>query len=202
MSAALTRDALHMPQRREGPALEFASQPTIRTGRLVLRKIKPEDQYRIAAAMQNEAIVRMLTVVPIPYDHHDALEWIKSWESGENDGWVYANTFDGGALEGVVSIERHEGPRPGWHLGYWLRQEHWGEGYISEASSAVIERFLSRMVGEVLLCGAIADNPASLKVQEKLGFQITGMRDVYSRSRMEMVPLVESELTFGSFMPV
>ncbi len=200
--------ALALPQRSQrhasAPArsLDFATQPTIRTPRLNLRKLKPEDQYRIAAAMQDIRVVRMLTSVPVPYASDDALDWIRLWEAGETNGWAYAITFDGGALEGCITIEwREAGERTGWHLGYWLSPSHWGDGYMTEAVSAIIERFFGRMMGETLFAGAIADNPASLKVQDKLGFQVTGTSDVYSHSRGAMVPVIDTEVTFGSFMP-
>lgn len=183
-------------------SLDFASQPVIRTPRLTLRKLKPEDQYRIASAMQDVRVVRMLTSVPVPYASDDALDWIRSWESGEINGWAYAITFDGGALEGCITIEwREAGERTGWHLGYWLAPDHWGEGFMTEAVGAIVERFFARMMGETLYAGAIADNPASLKVQDKLGFQVTGSSDVYSHSRGAMVPVIDTEVTFGSFMP-
>lgn len=183
-------------------SLDFVTQPTVRTSRLVLRKLKPEDQYRIANAMQSVHVVRMLTSVPVPYANDDALDWIRRWEAGDFAGWAYAITFDGGALEGCVTIEwREAGERTGWHIGYWLSPDHWGDGYMSEAAGAVIERFFARMMGETLFAGAIADNPASLRVQDKLGFQVTGASDVYSHSRGAMVRVIDTEVTFGSFMP-
>ena len=198
---ALPRDHRHRPQ-SGARALQFADQPVIRTGRLTLRRLKPEDQYRIAAAMQDIRVVRMLTSVPVPYSSDDALDWIRRWEAGDMTGWAYAITFDGGALEGCLTIEwREAGDRTGWHIGYWLMPDHWGEGLMTEAVNATVERFFSRLMGETLFCGAISDNPASLKVQDKLGFQVTGLGDVYSHSRGAMVAVVETEVTFGSFMP-
>ncbi len=76
MSAlARPRSNRHAMDRGMSPArsLDFATQPTIRTPRLNLRKLKPEDQYRIAAAMQDIRVVRMLTSVPVPYASDDAL---------------------------------------------------------------------------------------------------------------------------------
>lgn len=46
--------ALALPQRSHGSTmaptrnLDFATQPSIRTPRLNLRKLKPEDQYRLS----------------------------------------------------------------------------------------------------------------------------------------------------------
>lgn len=202
MSAVAIRPQRAGISQTERPGLDFVSQPAIQTRRLTLRKLKPEDQYRVAAGMQDINVVRMLIPVPVPYDHHDALDWIRSWLNGENDGWAFAITLDGGALEGVISIERRDtGSRPGWHIGYWLLPTQWGKGYMTEAVSHVIERFFAQMMGETLYAGAIADNPASLKVQDKLGFEAIGTTQGFCLSRGAMVDVVETEVTFGSFMP-
>lgn len=203
MSALAINPSIQSRGTQSARSLDFTTQPTIRTTRLVLRKLKPEDQYRIASAMQDIRVVRMLTSVPVPYASDDALDWIKDWESGEKAGWAYAITLDGGALEGCITIDwREAGEETGWHIGYWLMPDHWGEGYMSEAVGALLERFFARLMGETLFSGAIADNPASLKVQEKLGFQTTGATKIYSHSRGAMVDLIKTEVTFGSFMPV
>jgi hypothetical protein len=48
----------------------------------------------------------------------------------------------------------------------------------------------------------MADNPASLRIQGKLGFDVTGVEDVYSHSRAASVRLITTELTFGGYTPM
>ena len=48
----------------------------------------------------------------------------------------------------------------------------------------------------------MAENAASLRLQGRLGFDITGVAEAYSESRSEMVRLITTELTFGSYMPI
>ena len=106
-------------------------------------------------------------------------------------------------LIGFVSIEwREAGDRTGWTIGYWLAEEHWGKGIMTDAVNAVIARFFSVMMGETLFSSVMADNPGSLRIQGKLGFAITGVVDVYSPSRAASVSLITTELTFGGYMPM
>jgi RimJ/RimL family protein N-acetyltransferase len=103
----------------------------------------------------------------------------------------------------VVAIEwREAANRTGWHIGYWLAEEHWGKGIMTDAVNAVIARFFSVMMGETLFSSVMADNPASLRVQGKLGFDASGVEDVYSESRSASVRLITTELTFGGYMPM
>ena len=86
---------------------------------------------------------------------------------GPLPGWALAITTGDDVHVGVVAFERR---REQWHLGYWLNRFFWGRGYMSEAVHGATERFLLRVPGVEIRSGVFADNPASLKVQEKTGF--------------------------------
>lgn len=203
-------------------------QPLIRTGRLTLRRPEPRDAEAIAQALANYRVAQMLTRVPQPYHLEDAEEWLAMiGEPGERPGtqagergWVFAITLGGvrailspeieaangnvsDRLVGLASIEwREAGDRTGWTIGYWLAEEHWGKGVMTDAVNAVVARFFSVMMGETLFSSVMADNPGSLRIQAKLGFAITGVADVYSQSRNAGVSLITTELTFGGYMPM
>jgi len=113
-----------------------------------------------------------------------------------------ANSNAADRLVGVVAIERLDNDgREGWHIGYWLEESQWGKGIMTEAVNAVAARFFAAHMGETLHAAAMADNPASLRIQGKLGFDITGVTEAYSMARAEMVRLITTELTFGGYMP-
>lgn len=199
-------------------------QPLIRTGRLTLRKPEARDAEAITEALADHRVARMLTRVPQPYHLEDAQDWLAAIEGPGLDfnsgAWIFAITLGGvrailapesetadgnvsDRLIGVVAIEwREAGDRTGWHLGYWLAEEHWGKGIMTDAVNAVIARFFSVMLGETLFSSVAADNPASLSIQGKLGFDVTGVEDVYSESRVAGVRLITTELTFGGYMPM
>jgi RimJ/RimL family protein N-acetyltransferase len=195
-------------------------QPLIRTGRLTLRRPEARDAEAIAEALANHRVARMLTRVPQPYHLEDAEDWIAAIDGPGPEAWTFAVTLGGirailapeieaangnvsDRLIGLVSIEwREAGGRTGWHLGYWLAEAQWGKGIMTDAVNAVIARFFSVMMGETLFSSVAADNPASLRIQDKLGFAVTGVEDVYSVSRAESVRLITTELTFGGYMPM
>jgi RimJ/RimL family protein N-acetyltransferase len=196
-------------------------QPLIRTGRLTLRRPEARDAEAIAKALANYRVAKMLVRVPQPYHLEDAEDWLASIGGPESTGaWIFAITLGGvrailapeieaangnvsDRLVGLVSIEwREAGERTGWHLGYWLAEEHWGKGIMTDAVNAVIARFFSVMMGEALFSSVMADNPPSLRIQGKLGFDVTGVEDVYSQSRSAGVRLITTELTFGGYMPM
>lgn len=188
MSAAI----LQRPKREQvtpGPV------PVVTTPRLTLRPHRLADADAIAESLSDFAITRMLARVPAPYDRQDALDWLVPVTSGSLPDWHLAVTDGDDTHIGVVSVELRHGR---WHLGYWLNRYFWRRGYMSEAVAAVLERFSRRMPESAVHSGVFADNPASLRLQEKLGFRMTGCAEIYSFARNTMVSHVETVLQPGA----
>lgn len=168
----------------------------IETTRLVLRPHRLSDAGAIADACADHEVNRMLTRVPVPYHRQDALEWLLRLTVGEGRNRVYAITPDGETHIGVVALELRGGC---WHLGYWLDRSAWGKGHMSEAVRAVLETFFDAAPDETVFSGVFADNPASLRIQQKTGFTITGCKEIFSLSRNRMVPCIETRLRGADF---
>lgn len=169
--------------------------PVVTTPRLTLRPHRLADANAIAESLSDFAITRMLARVPAPYDRQDALDWLVPVTSGSLPDWHLAVTDGDDTHIGVVSVELRHGR---WHLGYWLNRYYWRRGYMSEAIAAVLERFSRRMPESAVHSGVFADNPASLRLQEKLGFRMTGCAEIYSFARNTMVSHVETVLQPGA----
>lgn len=56
------------------------------------------------------------------------------------------------------------------HLGYFLGEKDWGQGYATEIITALIANFENKM-GILLLAGVDSGNTASARVLEKSGFK-------------------------------
>ena len=149
----------------------------------------------IAESLSDFAVTRMLARVPAPYDRQDALDWLIEHTSGLGVDWELAITEQDDAHIGCLGIELRHGR---WHLGYWLNRFYWRQGIMTEAVKAALERFARRMPEVAVYSGAFADNPASLKLQQKLGFEITGCSEIYSFARNTMVPHIETVLKPGA----
>jgi RimJ/RimL family protein N-acetyltransferase len=85
-------------------------------------------------------------------------------------------------------------------LGYWLGQPFWGRGYMSEAAFALTQQLFASTDHDTVYSGAFADNAASLRVQEKLGFERTGEVMHDSRPRAEKLLHINTELARTRFL--
>lgn len=164
------------------------------TKRLTLRPPLEVDADDIALHLSNWNVTRMLARVPFPYDHQDAIEWFKRCDEAGDEKIIF--TIHRERLIGVVGIEqRGIGPV----LGYWLAEPWWGHGYMSEAVGAVLGHYFDELPEATVHASVFADNPASLALQKRLGFRVTGGGEQYSTARQAMVGDIHTELTAQRF---
>ncbi|ACM28479.1 MULTISPECIES: GNAT family N-acetyltransferase [Rhizobium] len=187
-------NALALP-RRDVRILTPGPTPIIQTALLTLRPHRLSDADAITESLSDFAVTRMLARVPTPYDRQDALDWLVQHTAGLDSGWDLAVTEKDDVHIGMVGIDLRHGR---WHLGYWLNRYYWRRGIMGEAVGATLERFARRMPDVAVFSGIFADNPASLKLQQKLGFEIIGCSEVYSFARNTMVPHIETVLKPGA----
>lgn len=61
-------------------------------------------------------------------------------------------------------------------LAFEFLRDHWGRGFATEASRAIVDR--AAAIGYVYLASTVREwNTASFKVLDKLGFELTGERE-------------------------
>jgi RimJ/RimL family protein N-acetyltransferase len=61
-----------------------------------------------------------------------------------------------------------------YDLGYRFLEEYWGQGYATEAASAVLEYGRSHLKGKRIVGKVFLENTASIRVLEKIGMQFEG----------------------------
>lgn len=143
------------------------------TRRLTLRLPLDVDAEAITDALQDTNVSRMLSNVPSPYNHEDAVKWIKKTQkhaaanSGDVSFCIYRHKF-----LGVVSVTTNDDGVPA--LGYWLERSAWGQGFMSEAARATVSHAFRKFGYDKIVSGAYEDNRASMTILEKLGFEPQG----------------------------
>lgn len=186
---------------RADPALEWLPRrlPALETRRLLLRTPRPRDANAIAAGLADYEVARMLTQVPRPYLRQDARDWLGAYSDGVGArNWAFAVTLDETAV-GAVSFDWRE---RGLEIGYWLDRRYWRRGLMSEAVSAALIWYFASVPDGVVHSGVLSDNTASMKLQQKLGFAITGLDEVFSLSRNCSLRQIETRLVSTAFNPV
>ncbi|HWU01555.1 MAG TPA: GNAT family N-acetyltransferase [Novosphingobium sp.] len=148
----------------------------IRSERLFLRPIWPEDWQALHAGIADEQVVRNLALAPWPYTEADARAFAALPENPRfpRSAIVAPHGADGERVIGCVGLHEPERIAEGEAiLGYWIAQPHWGHGYATEAGRSMLT--LARMLGHRrIVANHFLDNPASGKVLERLGFRATG----------------------------
>jgi len=139
----------------------------LETWRLLLRPVYAED-YLAVYAWAGDPVVNKYMIYPL----HQSAEATKAWLSSRNIddpdscdlGIVLKET---GELIGMGGLNKKESGL--WNLGYNLRADMWGKGYVPEAMKAIIE--YTRGVTEIKAIEAeyALENPKSRRVMEKLG---------------------------------
>jgi ribosomal-protein-alanine N-acetyltransferase len=139
-----------------------------------VRPWRLDDAESLAKHANNRKVwLGVRDVFPHPYTIDDAREFLHKKVS-EQSATIFCIEMDGAAVGGIgvhlgQDVHRHTAT-----LGYWLGEEFWGRGIMTEAVTAVtnlcFENFsLRRISAEVF-----ANNPASARVLEKAGFSLEG----------------------------
>lgn len=159
----------------------------IETERLVLRPITIEDAPAFAKLGNDKDIARMTGSFPYPFPLISVEVKIMMLNAQKRRGiaYPYAITKDGGDLMGVTDLFRQDEKSP-FELGYWIGKPFWGTGYMTEACAALLTEAERTLRATKFVAGVFSDNPASMKVLEKLGFKRVGeMSTYFSMARLK-----------------
>lgn len=160
---------------------------TIHTARLVLRPIVASDVADVLALAGDWDVARMLADMPFPMTADLAGMWV---HSAAGDG-SFAITLGGRVIGGLsmCPIAQDHLTVPA-ELGFWLGKPWWGHGFAREAAGASIALHLLTGNDEPVSSGHFADNPASGRVLQVLGFAATGSAQQWCIARQETVSAI------------
>ena len=155
----------------------------LKTARLTLRPVAPQDEGAVVAALNDIAVSGWLAVVPYPYFPTD-------FQQFQNDYAVPGATFAIDNQQGFVGIVGIEDRT----LGYWFTPDHHGRGYATEAARAALAEHFAQDPKDIA-SGYFEGNTRSATVLRKLGFVETGRGPKYCRAMGIDRPHIEMLLT-------
>ncbi len=161
---------------------------SLSTARLRLSAPDARDIPEIVRLANNIEVVRTLARVPHPFGPEDARYFLDEVVPKEPT-WRIGRKSDG-ALLGFVGLNPMEKPSV-MERGYWFGQEHWRQGYATEAARAVVDHAFSKLGVETIVSGHFAMNPASGRVLAKIGFRETGRSKRFSQVAGEALAHVD-----------
>lgn len=137
------------------------------TDRLTLRPFLNADAAAFARLAGEWAVASMTSDIPYPLTAQQAQLWLKPVRGEVRFALVHAGELIGGA-------GFYRRPSGSAELGFWLGKDWWGQGFATEATRAVVHYGFQRQRVPMFTSAHFADNAASRRVLEKLGFELSG----------------------------
>ena len=138
-----------------------------------IRKWKLSDSADLAAALSNKKVQDNLRDgLPHPYTEQDGKNYISAMLSAdENETFAFAVAIDNKVI-GSIGVFRQENiHRQTAELGYYIAEEYWGKGIMTEAVRQICEYVFDKSDIIRIYAEPFAYNAASCRVLEKAGFQ-------------------------------
>ncbi|MEO0912779.1 MAG: GNAT family N-acetyltransferase [Pseudomonadota bacterium] len=163
----------------------------LETPRLTLRPLSLDDIPALQRIGGQQRVARMLLSVKSPWAAEDVRAWIERARWRGRPGFRLAICLKGGSpLIGSVGM----GGTPAT-CAYFLDPDHWGKGYATEAMQAFLAACFASFGIDAIEADHFADNPASGRVLQKLGFVEIGRGEGRSAARAGPSPNVLYRLT-------
>ena len=142
----------------------------------ILRKWRLSDAADLATVLNNEKILNNLRDgLPFPYTEQDARDYIITMlSSDENSTFAYAITIDGRAVGSIGAFRQGNIHRQTAELGYYLAEEYWGRGIMTEAIRQLCAMIFDTTDILRIYAEPFTYNTGSRRVLEKAGFCYEG----------------------------
>lgn len=141
-----------------------------------IRKWELSDAKDLAMALSNKKVQDNLRDgFPYPYTEQDGKDFISTMLSAdENETFAFAITVDNIAVGSISVFRQGNIHRRTAELGYYIAEEYWGRGIMTEAVRQICEYVFSKSDITRIYAEPFAYNTASCRVLEKAGFQYEG----------------------------
>ena len=163
----------------------------IKTARLIIKKPNISDRKKLVKHLNDWEIVKWLSRVPFPYLLEDADWWINIHSKEKNN--LEYNIYLNDKLVGGIGFKISEISKE-YIIGYWLTQEHWNKGYMTESCKSFINHMIKSLQINKIKASYFEGNNASAILLQKFDFKIIGNSEQFSLSRNKKISHIDLEL--------
>lgn len=143
----------------------------LKLSKSVLRAWKPGDEQSLVRHANSRNVWRNLRdAFPHPYTLPDAKRWIET-ANPTTPITNFAIVVDGAAVGAIGLVLKEDVFRRSAEIGYWLGEELWGLGIVTEAVCAMTDYAFATFDLCRVYAGVFEWNPASMRVLEKAGYE-------------------------------
>lgn len=136
----------------------------------LLRAWQPGDETSLQSHANNPKVSAFLRDrFPDPYTMHDALFWVGAVKD-QSPLISFAIIINGEACGGIGIEPFNDESRITAEIGYWLGEQHWGKGIMTEALKLVTAYAFEHFTLIRIEAGVYDKNAASMKILEKAGY--------------------------------
>ncbi len=149
--------------------------PILETKQLTLRKIKVEDAEAMYQYASKDEVTKHVL-----WDSHRSIETTKQFvqvmiDKYEEGNFSWAITLkETKEFVGTIDFVTYNAAENIAEIGYALSDRHWGKGYVSEATKALLDFGFNELQLVRIQARCFADNIGSERVMQKVGMTYEG----------------------------
>jgi RimJ/RimL family protein N-acetyltransferase len=149
----------------------------LRLQKSTIRSFRRNDVDSLATHINSARVAHNMNLIPHPYTREMGVDWIEKANAGTPETHFAITIAD--AVVGGIGLELLDPARQNvsqhvGELGYWLGEQFWGRGIMSEAVAAFTEWSFSNLEIIRVQAAVYARNPASARVPTKANFVFEG----------------------------
>src|ERR1051325_9115724 len=135
--------------------------------RCTIRDWRLSDAESLAKHANNRRVsINLRDRFPFPYRIEDAVSFLERTMSGQPEK-NFCIEINGSAVGGIGVRVEEDVFRHTAEIGYWLGEEFWGRGVMTEVVSAFVDHCFKEFSLHRIFAKAFSNNPASARVRSE-----------------------------------
>ena len=163
----------------------------LQTDSLHIGELGLSDAADFSYILDDPNVAWMMGSISTPFTKVDAEQWIAERMEPVEMGCFAKISLKNGTTIGFtrLSVGRIANSKSDFSIGYAIGKDFGGYGYATEAMGAFIKKYMAVYALKSVSAGVMSDNPASIRILEKLGFTKVEERMHLVKGRLEKAPL-------------